>query len=158
VNPYLGGDAISPFTADPERGIFLLCRTSNPGAADLQSLPLQDGRTLYEAVADLASSPWNENGNVGLVVGATWPEELANLRQRAPELPFLVPGVGAQGGDPKAVLEAGLTANKTGLLINASRSILYAGNPTDNPETFLQASAQAAAQLNTELNGLRDSE
>ena len=147
VNPYLGGDAVAPFLARPERGAFLLCRTSNPGARDLQDLPVGEGEVLYERVARLATGPWSPHGNAGLVVGATYPEEMARLRALAPTAPFLVPGVGAQGGDVRAVVRNGRTAAGTGLLINSSRGILYASAGRD----FAAAAARAAAALHTEI-------
>jgi orotidine-5'-phosphate decarboxylase len=126
VNPYMGEDSVRPFLERKDRGVLLLCRTSNPGAKDFQDL-LVDGLPLYRRVAQHAASHWNEHGNLMLVVGATFPREMADLRQAHPELPFLVPGIGAQGGDLKAMLAAGLDARGAGLLISASRSIMYAG-------------------------------
>jgi uridine monophosphate synthetase len=143
VSPYLGQDAIKPFTTNPERGIFLLCKTSNPGAGDLQDLPQADGRPLYEHVAQLAQA-CNAQGNVGLVVGATQPEALARLRALTPDLWFLVPGVGAQGGQLETALRAGLRADGMGLLVNVSRGLSRASNPT-----------QAAAALRDEMMHLR---
>jgi orotidine-5'-phosphate decarboxylase len=126
VNPYMGEDSVRPFLARRERGVLLLCRTSNPGARDFQDL-MVDGLPLYRHVAAHAAGHWNQHGNLMLVVGATFPREMAELRQAHPELPFLVPGIGAQGGDLKAMLAAGLDAKGAGLLISASRSIIYAG-------------------------------
>ncbi|MEO8084743.1 MAG: orotidine-5'-phosphate decarboxylase [Ardenticatenales bacterium] len=130
VNPYLGGDAVLPFLADPERGGFILCHTSNPGAQDFQTLPI-DGRPLYLHVAERVAAAWNGADNAGLVLGATYPDALEAVRERAPRLPFLVPGIGAQGGDLGAALAAGLDANGRGLVINSSREIVYAGDPAD---------------------------
>lgn len=127
VNPYLGGDAVLPFAAYSERGVFLLCHTSNPGASDLQTLECE-GRPLYLKVAELAQA-WNERNNLGLVVGATYPEALRALRAQVPEMWFLVPGVGAQGGELEAALAAGLNERGNGLLISASRSIIFAPDP-----------------------------
>lgn len=129
INPYLGGDGLAPFLARPERGAFALCRTSNPGAADLQSLILSGGDPLYLAVAERARE-WaaEHHGNLGLVVGATWPEELSQVRDRCPDLPILLPGIGAQGGDLEASVAAGLDALGRGLLVSASRSVIYAGD------------------------------
>jgi len=129
VNPYLGGDAVAPFLTDAARGAFVLCRTSNPGGSDFQLLPV-DGAPLYVHVARRALA-WDQSGNVGLVVGATTPEALAVVRETAPELPLLVPGVGAQGGDLEAALRAGLDRRGRGLVINSSRGILYASDPRD---------------------------
>ena len=128
LSPYLGRDSIEPFLTDPERGIFVLCKTSNPGSGDLQDLILQDGSSLHEHVAILAQS-WNTRGNVGLVVAATAPQALERVRAAAPDLWFLVPGVGSQGGDLEAALRAGLRADGKGLLINVSRSVARAPDP-----------------------------
>ena len=126
VNPYMGGDSEAPFLARPDRGAILLCRTSNPGARDFQDLRI-DGLPLYLRVAERAASSWNPHRNLMLVVGATFPREMAELRRLYPTLPFLVPGIGAQGGDLEATLQAGLDAHGAGLLINSSRGIIYAG-------------------------------
>src|SRR5271168_1377622 len=115
VNPYMGEDAVLPFLARPERGAVLLCRTSNPGGHDFQDLVI-DGLPLYRRVAQRAAARWNRHGNLMLVVGATRPQEMAELRRAHPELPFLVPGIGAQGGDLEAMLAAGLDAKGAGLL------------------------------------------
>lgn len=122
VSPYLGQDSVAPFLADREKGVFLLCKTSNPGADDLQELELASGERLYEHVAQLAQT-WNTQGNLGLVVGATQPQALARLRALAPTAWFLVPGVGAQGGDLEQALAAGLRPDGMGMLINISRGI-----------------------------------
>jgi uridine monophosphate synthetase len=127
LNPYLGGEALRPFLARSDRGAFVLCKTSNPGADEFQALPV-DGRLLYETVAQHAQQ-WNMNGNVGLVVGATDPQALARVRSAAPDLWFLVPGVGAQGGDLRLALEAGLRPDGLGLIINVSRQIAKASDP-----------------------------
>lgn len=127
VNPYLGSDALAPFIARPERGAFVLCKTSNAGADEIQSLD-GAGRPLFEVIAERAQR-WNVNGNVGLVVGATDPDALARVRAIAPAMWFLVPGIGAQGGDLQATLAAGLRADGLGLLINAARSIARAADP-----------------------------
>jgi orotidine-5'-phosphate decarboxylase len=140
VNPYLGFDSIEPWLAHPGKGVILLCRTSNPGGADLQALDV-GGERLYERVARLAAGPWNRGGELGLVVGATVPAELARVRAIAPDLPLLVPGVGAQGGDVAATVAAGRTADGRGMMINSSRAILYAGAGED-----FAAAARAVAQ------------
>ena len=129
VSPYLGGDAIAPFLERPDRGAFLLCRTSNPGAGDLQSVTTASGDPLYLTVADRVQE-WSDahHGNAGLVVGATYPEELARVRERCPELPILLPGIGAQGGDLEASVSAGVNTSGRGLLVSASRSVIYAGD------------------------------
>ncbi len=131
LSPYLGRDSLMPFLADPARGVFLLCKTSNPGAGDLQDLPLADrapAQRLFERVAELATR-WNENDNLGLVVGATHPEALAAVRRIAPDLWILAPGVGAQGGDLETALRAGLRADGLGLLLPVSRQISRAADP-----------------------------
>ncbi|NKE35538.1 orotidine-5'-phosphate decarboxylase [Natronococcus sp. JC468] len=151
VNPYMGRDSLQPFLADEEAGVFVLCRTSNPGGADLQDLELASGEAVYERVAALADL-WNENDNVGLVVGATKPAELEALREQVPDLPFLVPGIGAQGGDAEAAVEYGL-ADGVGL-VNSSRGIIFAGE--DRGEEFASASGQAAKRLKKRLNRYRD--
>ncbi len=124
VNPYLGAESLAPFLAYRDRGVALVCRTSNPGSAWLQGYPQDE--PVYLRIAK-AASKWNEHGNLMLVAGATYPEDLARIRAVADAIPLLVPGVGAQGGDLRAVLQAGLDAHGQGLVINASRSILYAG-------------------------------
>lgn len=127
INPYMGEDSVLPFLSRADRGAILLCRTSNPGARDFQDL-IVDGLPLYRRVAAYAATRWNQNRNLMLVVGATWPNEMSALRAAHPELPFLVPGIGAQGGDLNATLAAGLNAQGTGLLINSARAIMYAGS------------------------------
>jgi orotidine-5'-phosphate decarboxylase len=148
VNPYLGRDSLGPFLAREDAGVFVLCRTSNRGGADLQHLELDDGDRLYERVADLAAT-LNEHGNVGLVVGATAPDELEAIRDRVPDLPFLVPGVGAQGGDVEAAVTHGL-ADGVGL-VNSSRGIIYAGEG----EGFDRAAGEAAKRTKARLNEYR---
>jgi orotidine-5'-phosphate decarboxylase len=150
VNPYMGEDSVRPFLARPDRGAILLCRTSNPGAKDFQDLNV-DGLPLYRRVAERAARHWNELGNLMLVVGATYPRDLADLRRAHPELTFLVPGIGAQRGDLEATLEAGLNAAGAGLLISSSRNIIYAGGGTPGP---IRA---AAAELRTTINRRRAS-
>jgi uridine monophosphate synthetase len=131
LNPYLGGEALQPFLARSDRGAFVLCRTSNPGADEFQGSRMQEaGRLLYEVVAAHAQQ-WNTTGNVGLVVGATDPQALARVRSAAPDLWFLVPGVGAQGGDLQASLEAGLRPDGLGLIVNVSRQIARASDPRE---------------------------
>lgn len=147
VNPYLGFDALAPFLAHADKGVIVLCRTSNPGARDVQDLDSR-GRKLYQIIAEKAARDWNANGNVLLVVGATFPGELLHIRAIAGDMPILVPGVGAQGGDVAAVVANGATANGTGLIISSSRAVLYAGSGED-----YAAAARAAAQdLRDEIN------
>jgi len=135
INPYMGTDSVEPYLEWADKGVFVLCRTSNPGGDDFQSLLLADqaaGSTkLYEKVASLANESWNRQDQVGLVVGATYPAELARVRQLAPTMPLLVPGIGAQGGDIEATVAAGVDDNGFGMLINSSRAIIYAGDGPD---------------------------
>jgi len=153
VNPYLGFDSVEPFLSYRERGVIILCRTSNPGSADFQELQCQyetDYRPLYEIVA-LKASQWNTSGNIGLVIGATYPEELGIIRRQHPKIPFLVPGVGAQGGDLALAVRHGIDANGQGMIINSSRQILYASTGKD----FDRAARQAAVELCDEINQYR---
>jgi orotidine-5'-phosphate decarboxylase len=157
VNPYLGGGALDPFLAREDAGVFVLCRSSNPGGADLQNLELAAGERVCERVARLAEG-WNDAGNVGLVVGATAPEELRRVRELVPNLPFLVPGIGSQGGDAEAAIEYGLTTPE-GLgrpvgLVNSSRGIIFAGE--DAPDAYFEAAGEAAKRLKRRLNAVRD--
>ena len=143
VNPYMGGDTLIPFTKFADKGVVVLCKTSNPGSAELQDLPLEKGHPLYMEVAHKAASSWNDNGNLALVVGATYPSELARIREVIGDIPLLVPGIGAQGGDLEATLKAGLTQDGWGLMINSSRGILYASGGDD----FAEAAGKAACEL-----------
>ncbi|MGM0592590.1 MAG: orotidine-5'-phosphate decarboxylase [Halobacteriota archaeon] len=161
VNPYMGRDSLQPFLDRVDRGVFVLCRTSNPGGADLQDLELAGGERVYERVAALADL-WNSNGNVGLVVGATNAEELESVRGQVPEIPFLVPGVGAQGGDAEAAVEFGL-ADGVGL-VNSSRGIIFAGEDAGGvggdvserqESTYFGAAGDAARRLKRRLNQYR---
>ena len=147
VNPYLGRDSLEPFLARADKGVVILCRTSNAGARDLQDLDV-GGRKLYQHVAETAAREWNANRNCLLVVGATYPGELADVRAIVGEMPLLVPGVGAQGGDVEAVVRNGATKDGTGLVISSSRAILYAG---DGPD-FADAARAAALALRDEIN------
>ena len=151
LNPYLGRDSLQPFLDRADRGAVILCRTSNPGAADLQDLAMADGRPLYQHVAETVARDWNGNGNCLLVVGATWPEQLREVRAIVGDVPFLVPGVGAQGGDVEAVVRNGRAADGTGLLVSSSRAILYASSGDDHAD----ASATAARSLRDEINRYR---
>ena len=155
VNPYLGTDSLAPFLERGDKGVFVLCRTSNPGGADLQGLAVAgDGasRPLYEAVAELARDRWNERGNVGLVVGATFPEELGRIRQLCPRLPFLLPGVGAQGAEIAAAVRNALDEDGAGFIIVSSRQILYASSGRD----YARAARDAAEALRDEINRQRE--
>ncbi len=149
LNPYLGGDSIEPFIQDQEKGVFLLCKTSNPSAGDLQDLPVaalnRRGVPLHIYVAELAQK-WNTRNNIGLVVGATYPEALARVRAAAPGLWFLVPGIGAQGGDLEAALKASLRDDNKGALVNISRAISRSADPR-----------KAAAELRDQMLEIRQS-
>jgi orotidine-5'-phosphate decarboxylase len=149
LSPFMGFDSIEPYLAYPERGAFLLCRTSNPGGNDLQMLEAE-GERIYERIARLTATQWNRNGQLGLVVGATYPNELARVRSVAPELPILVPGIGSQGGDIAATLQAGLTRDRSGLVINSSRAILYAGSD----EQFAAAARAEALATRDAIRGV----
>ncbi len=151
VNPYMGVDTVKPFTDHANKGTVLLCRTSNPGASELQNLETRDGLKLYEQVAKLAANTWNEHQNIMLVVGATAPDEMANIRKLTGDMPFLVPGIGAQGGDIEAVVAAGKTADGTGLVINSSRAILYASDSSD----FADAARAETLKLKVAINAYR---
>jgi orotidine-5'-phosphate decarboxylase len=150
LSPYMGFDSIEPYLGYRGKGAILLCRTSNPGGADLQALDV-GGERLYERVARLAAGDWNRSGQLGLVVGATFPDELARVRALAPELPLLVPGIGAQGGDVAATVRAGRTADGAGMMINSSRAVLYAGVG----DRFAQAAREAATRTRDAINGFR---
>jgi orotidine-5'-phosphate decarboxylase len=131
VNPYMGFDSVEPYLEYPDRGLIVLCRTSNPGGSDLQNLTVEGGGRLYQHVAELVAGKWNVHGQNALVVGATFPQELADVRRIVGDMPLLVPGIGAQGGDVEATVKAGRTAAGTGLMISSSRAILYAGSGED---------------------------
>ena len=150
VNPYLGGDSLEPFLRHSERGIVILCRTSNPGAGDLQDLSV-GGRPLYQVVAELAARRWNSRGNCLLVVGATYPRELAEVRDIVDDMALLVPGVGAQGGDVAQAVQSGQSADGTGLIVSSSRGILYASPGAD----FAAAARAAATRLRAQINASR---
>lgn len=145
VNPYLGTDSLEPFLAYEDRATIVLCRTSNVGGGEFQAEPSE--APLYLRVARCAAEDWSQRGNVMLVAGATYPAELAEIRRAAPTIPLLVPGVGAQGGDPLAVLAAGLDASGRGVLVNSSRAILYASSGNDFAEAAGAAAAELAATL-----------
>ncbi len=153
VSPYLGFDSVAPFIEYHNKGVFILCRTSNAGSGDFQSLNcVADGRNvpLFQMVADRASQ-WNKYGNVGLVVGATYPEELKLLREIHPDMLFLVPGVGAQGGDLGQAVRNGMGNNGRKMIINSSRQIIYASRGED----FATAARKAALELRDRINGFR---
>jgi orotidine-5'-phosphate decarboxylase len=153
VAPYLGEDALEPYLSQAGKGIIVLCKTSNPGSGDLQDLTLESGLPLYLHVADRCKS-WDQAypSSVGMVVGATYPEQLAAVRERCPNQIILLPGLGAQGGDAAASVLAGMTADAGGLLCSASRSIMYA----DNTDGFAIAAHTAARNLRDEINAHRN--
>ncbi len=159
LSPFMGFDSVTPYLKYHGKGAFLLCRTSNPGGDDLQNQRLAsvEGQPLvYEHIARLAQGPWNLNGQLGLVVGATYPNEIERVRELAPTLPLLIPGVGAQGGDALATVRAGLRSDAAGaitgtVIVNSSRAILYASNGDD----FAQAARTEAQRTRDTLNAAR---
>ncbi len=150
VNPFLGHDALMPFLSYQDRGIFILAKTSNPGSGLLQDRRLDDDTTVTMAVVNHANQ-WNTAGNVGLVVGATYPAQMAEIRAAAPDLPILVPGVGAQGGDLEAAVRAGLDANGAGIIVSTSRAICYASSGSD----YQDAARATALALRDQIEAAR---
>ena len=151
VNPYMGFDSVQPYLAYPDKGVIILCRTSNAGGSDLQFL--QVGNTpLYQVVAHKVAHEWNTSGQCALVVGATFPNEIKEVREIVGDMPLLIPGIGAQGGDLAATMVAGQTANGTGVMINSSRAIIYASAGED----FAQAATQVARDTQQAINALRN--
>ena len=155
LSPFMGFDSIEPYLRYPGKGAILLCRTSNAGGDDLQAQPLASGERLFERIARLAQTEWNRNGQLGLVVGATYPAEIERVRELAPTLPLLIPGVGAQGGDAAATVKAGwrqIDGRTTApIVVNSSRAILYASAGED----FAAAARQAALATRAALNAAR---
>ncbi|HEY9513742.1 MAG TPA: orotidine-5'-phosphate decarboxylase [Rhodanobacter sp.] len=155
VNPYLGRDAAQPFLDRADKGVVILCHTSNPGAADLQDLLVHDTEgtplPLYQHLARTIARDWNARGNCVLVTGATWPAQLGEVRALVGDMPLLVPGIGAQGGDVEAVVRQGRTSAGNGLLVSSSRAILYASTGTD----FAQAARTATSALRDTINRFR---
>ena len=149
VSPYLGFDSVEPFIEYKDKGVFILCRTSNPGAVDFQNLVNAQGIPLYEAVARKAKE-WNIHGNIGLVVGATYPDELKAIRKLCPEMPLLIPGIGAQGGDLASAVKYGIDVQGEKAIIAVSRQILYASQGKD----FAQAARHSAQELRDNINKL----
>jgi len=150
VNPYLGFDSLEPFIRHQDRGVFILCRTSNTGSVDFQALHVElEGRSrpLFEIVA-LKASQWNTHGNIGLVVGATYPEELKLIRTNHPDMLLLIPGIGVQGGDLASTVRYGVDAHSEKAIINSSRQIIYASRGKD----FARAARRAAAELRDQIN------
>ncbi|HEX4618168.1 MAG TPA: orotidine-5'-phosphate decarboxylase [Steroidobacteraceae bacterium] len=150
VNPYLGGDSLEPFLRHADKGVIILCRTSNPGARDLQDLEV-GARRLYHVVAELAATRWNGHGNCALVVGATYPRELAEVRRIVGAMPLLLPGVGAQWADVAQAVASGQTPDGTGLMVSSSRAILY-GSQRPPGADFGAAARAAAETLRAEIN------
>lgn len=155
LNPYMGRDSADPFLQYNDRGCVFLCHTSNPGARDFQELTVPDGsgggEPLYQRIARTIAGAWNADGNCALVVGATFPEELKVIRGIVGDMPLLIPGIGAQGGDIEAVVRNGRTADGTGLVINSSRGILYASSGAG----YADAAADAARDLRDAINRFR---
>ena len=158
LSPFMGFDSVQPYLKYPGKGAFLLCRTSNPGGDDFQNQRLAsvDGQPLlYEHIARLAQGPWNLNGQLGLVVGATYPAEIERVRALAPNVPLLIPGVGAQGGDAAATVKAGWRGNADGdtgpIIVNSSRAVLYASSGAD----FAEAARRVAEQTRSTLQAAR---
>ena len=157
VNPFLGTDSLEPFFARRDRGTIVLCRTSNPGSGEVQAMRANqagrngDGEPVYETIARRAADDWSKRASIGLVVGATQPNELAHVRRIVGDLPILVPGVGAQGGDAATVVRNGATPDGTGLIVNSSRAILYASDGDD----FATAARAATSSLRDALNAAR---
>ena len=145
VNPYMGTDSVEPYF-DHGGGVLAVCRTSNPGGDDFQSL-VAEGRPIYAHVADMVASQWSKLGDCGLVVGATYPGELADVRAIAPDVPILVPGVGEQGGDAASAVEHGATRDGRGLMVSSSRAVLYASDGAD----FADAARAEAQRTATSL-------
>ena len=150
VNPYMGSDTLEPFLAHKQKGVIILCRTSNPGARDIQDLEV-NGKKLYQIIAEMAKEKWNYNGNALLVVGATYPKELKEIRLIVGDMPLLVPGIGAQGGDVERAVTNGKNSKGTGMIINSSRGIIYASKGDD----FAEAARTAALMLRDEINRYR---
>ncbi|HEU0230127.1 MAG TPA: orotidine-5'-phosphate decarboxylase [Burkholderiaceae bacterium] len=151
VNPFMGFDSLEPYLARPDKGVIVLCRTSNPGGSDLQFIESADGTPLYLRVAELVAGRWNTNGQCALVVGATFPEEVAKVRQRIGDMPLLIPGIGAQGGDVTATVAAGRDSQGAGMMINSSRAILYASQNDD----WREAASRVARDTRDAINAAR---
>ena len=150
VSPYLGFDSLEPFIQYTDRGVIVLCRTSNAGAVDFQSLKCETDsgpKMLYEVVAEKVEK-WNTGGNLGLVVGATYPEELKLIRQRYPGMLLLIPGIGTQGGDLQQVVSYGVDAGRQKTIINSSRQVLYSSRDKD----YAKAAGQVARELRDDIN------
>jgi orotidine-5'-phosphate decarboxylase len=160
LSPFMGHDSIEPYTRYTGKGLILLCRTSNPGGDDLQAQHLQggphDGERLYERIARLAAGPWSRGGaELGLVVGATYPQEVARVRELAPTLPLLIPGIGAQGGDAEATVRAGWRAGTGPIIVSSSRAVLYAGGGAPAMPAFAAAARSVALATRQQLQQAR---
>jgi orotidine-5'-phosphate decarboxylase len=153
LSPFMGFDSIEPYLRHPGKGLILLCRTSNAGGGELQAQRLANGEMLYEHIARLAAGPWNRGGQLGLVVGATYPGEIARVRELAPHLPLLIPGIGAQGGDAEATVRAGWRGGVSPgpIIVSSSRAILYASASDD----FGAAARRVALATRLALNAAR---
>jgi orotidine-5'-phosphate decarboxylase len=156
LSPFMGFDSIEPYLRYEGKGAILLCRTSNPGGSDLQAQTLSNGDTVFEHIARLAQGEWNRSGQLALVVGATYPEEIERVRELAPTLPLLIPGIGAQGGDAAATVRAGWRADRSGrtvapIIVSSSRAVLYASRG----DNFAEAARAAAWATREELNQAR---
>jgi orotidine-5'-phosphate decarboxylase len=156
VHPYLGKEALQPFLDRVDKGIIVLVRTSNPGAGEFQDLqvnsgPLSGAKPLYQIVAQRVAEYWNENNNCAVVVGATYPDELREIRQIVGDLPILIPGIGAQGGDVEATVKAGKDSQSKGMIINSSRGIIFASKEAD----FAEAARRETVKLTKMINQYR---
>lgn len=152
VHPYLGWEALQPFLAREDKGVIVLARTSNPGAGEIQDLLVGDEKEpLYKVIAKNVAESWNENGNCALVVGATYPQELAEVRAIAQDMPILIPGIGAQGGDLEATVKAGRDSKNEGMIISSSRGIIFASSGPD----FVQAARAETKKLTDAINRFR---
>ncbi|WP_103035789.1 orotidine-5'-phosphate decarboxylase [Castellaniella caeni] len=156
VNPYMGRDSVQPYLDYGDKGVIILCRTSNVGGADLQDMRLANGTPLYLHVADQVARVWNTNGQCALVVGATYPEEIAQVRRRVADMPLLIPGIGAQGGDIVATVQAGRTAANTGMMINSSRAILYASQGDNWAEAAAKTARATRSAIRHALSASND--
>jgi orotidine-5'-phosphate decarboxylase len=154
LSPFMGLDSIEPYMHYSGKGLILLCRTSNPGGNDLQAQPLASGDLLFEHIAKLAAGEWNHGGQLGLVVGATYPAEVARVRALAPTLPLLIPGIGAQGGDAEATVRAGCTAQGP-IIVSSSRAVLYASGGDDFAAAARQVAQASRAQLHRAHHAMR---
>jgi orotidine-5'-phosphate decarboxylase len=154
LSPFMGFDSIEPYLKYTEKGLFILCRTSNPGGSDVQALDVNSANgavKLFEHIAALVAGPWNTSGQLGMVVGATFPSEVARVRAIAPNAPLLIPGIGAQGGDLLATVRAGKDSQRRGMLINSSRAILYASQGADFADAARTVALATRAEINAAL-------